>query len=422
MTQRADSSEPGPVKVIDFGLAKILDGQGSSRGSDGLLIGTPEYLAPEAWRGISSEIDARSDQWSLAVLTYRMLAGRLPFETSSDTVMLARAILGATPCPLRQLIPDLPPAVEAAVTQALAKDKELRFRSVLDFIRALHGLPLSGAVQLRRDPATALLDYRACQTAALLDCRERPLAGASEGRDRPAAAPADYGDRLAAAPADYRDGPPQGADSFREQPTAALVDYHDQLTHALGDYSDCPTVARLRVGSSSTQPVFRPPPPGVESTARLTAVPVLQTEAAPAPPWFSAQTPARIRAGIGRIRRWLLLSMLIIVTAAVAHSLSGWHAPPHFEAAAPRPGAPTPRCTSSPTLAPPDKEPPSAPAPLLLVSQPKLAGSDSPALPAQPTVVVGVHPVLETPTNRGGPRRSRLSKAPARTAPFSAPM
>ena len=176
LTQTPDSGEPGLVKVIDFGLAKILDGQGSSRGSDGLLIGTPEYLAPEAWRGISSDIDARSDQWSLAVLCYRMLSGRLPFDGCNDTVMLAREILSAAPHPLRRFVPDLPPHVEAAITQALAKDKELRFGSVLDFVRALYGLPLAGTVYLRREPQTALL-YRS----------ERPTVALSMNNDATAA-------------------------------------------------------------------------------------------------------------------------------------------------------------------------------------------------------------------------------------------
>ena len=105
-----------------------------------------------------------------------MLAGRMPFDGSYDTVMLAREILSATPHPLRQLIPDLPLHVEAAITQALAKDKGLRFPSVLDFVRALHGLPLSSTVHLRRDAPTAQLPYNERPTAALLDYSDRPTA------------------------------------------------------------------------------------------------------------------------------------------------------------------------------------------------------------------------------------------------------
>lgn len=129
------------VKVIDFGLSKWLDGQ--DRASDGLLIGTPEYLPPESWSGQSREVDARADQWALGVMTYRMLTGRLPFESHDDPAALAYEIRKCAPRPIRELLPDLPEHIEYAVTRALSKDKAQRFASVCEFVRELVRLPVT---------------------------------------------------------------------------------------------------------------------------------------------------------------------------------------------------------------------------------------------------------------------------------------
>lgn len=144
------------VKVIDFGLSKILDAE--SRGSDGLLIGTPEYLPPEAWSGCSGDVDMRADQWALAVLAYRLLSGRLPFDAHEDTVLLAHDIRTRPHRPLRELVPDLPSHIDAAISRALAKDKAQRFGTVSEFVRALHRLPLPAELRGRpaRPPAPTL--------------------------------------------------------------------------------------------------------------------------------------------------------------------------------------------------------------------------------------------------------------------------
>lgn len=140
------ATEPGArvrVKVIDFGLSKIFDDSGTNRGSDGLIIGTPEYLPPEAWRSDSSGVDARSDQWALGVLSYRVLSGRMPFGANQDIRLMCELIHSAMPQPLREQVPGLPAHIDAAVLRTMAKEKQQRFDSVLDFTRALRQLPLS---------------------------------------------------------------------------------------------------------------------------------------------------------------------------------------------------------------------------------------------------------------------------------------
>lgn len=128
------------VKVVDFGLSKFLGRKCRNETNQGTILGTPEYLSPEATLGLPSGVDYRTDQWALGVMAYRMLSGRLPFD-SDDMVTLLLAIRDRQPAPLSRLVPELPAHVDAAIRRAMAKKKEDRFATVQDFVRALDGLP-----------------------------------------------------------------------------------------------------------------------------------------------------------------------------------------------------------------------------------------------------------------------------------------
>lgn len=137
-----DNAERYRVKIIDFGLAKLLEHKVSKRGSDGMLIGTPIYLPPEAWSGVSADVDARADQWALGVLTYLMLSGYLPYEQEkSDSLSWALQVHRMPPRRLRELLPRVPNHVDCAVARALSREKEQRFPNISDFVHALHDLP-----------------------------------------------------------------------------------------------------------------------------------------------------------------------------------------------------------------------------------------------------------------------------------------
>lgn len=165
------------VKVIDFGLAKYLEERHINRGSDGMLIGTPEYLAPESWTGVSAHVDTRADQWALAVLAFRLLSGRLPFGSQLDTLRLGREIVSGTPRSLRELVPEVPEYVEQALSRALAKEKNERFHGIRDFVWAFTARPLnpstlfSGSTAIRRVPA----EPRLSDETRRLEVDELPL-------------------------------------------------------------------------------------------------------------------------------------------------------------------------------------------------------------------------------------------------------
>jgi hypothetical protein len=137
------------VKVVDFGLGKILGSPGQLTAEE-LIIGTPKYLSPEATLGTVALVDAKTDQWALAVCAYQLLSGTLPFE-DRDIVQLISKIRAANPPPLSVIMPGIPPYAAAAIHRALSLRKEDRFESVLDFSHALRGGQASQQNQSRQD-------------------------------------------------------------------------------------------------------------------------------------------------------------------------------------------------------------------------------------------------------------------------------
>ncbi len=119
--------------LTDFGLAKILGG-GKKLTHTGIGMGTPDYMAPEQAQGLPG--DGRADLYSLGVVLYEMLTGRVPFEADSSMGVVVKHITDPPPPP-RQFNPSIPPAVEKVILKALEKDPARRFQSAEAMIAAL---------------------------------------------------------------------------------------------------------------------------------------------------------------------------------------------------------------------------------------------------------------------------------------------
>jgi serine/threonine-protein kinase len=137
-------TETGTLKVMDFGIARVL---GTSRMTkQGNIVGTIEYMSPEQVRG--QETDARSDIYSLGILLYEMLTGRVPFSSDSEFDLMKMQIDDA-PQPPRVFSAQIPHAVEQAIMRALAKRSEARFQGAGEFRNALSGALGSASAPVR---------------------------------------------------------------------------------------------------------------------------------------------------------------------------------------------------------------------------------------------------------------------------------
>ncbi|MEM6961566.1 MAG: HDOD domain-containing protein, partial [Myxococcota bacterium] len=130
---------PNFVKVLDFGIAKLVREETGGRTIPGTLIGTPGYMSPEQAIG-SADLDHRSDVYSLGIVCYEMLTGTVPF-TSEHLGQLVLAHCSETPKPLREHRQEVSPWLEQLVLRTLAKRPEDRFESMATLRAALQDGP-----------------------------------------------------------------------------------------------------------------------------------------------------------------------------------------------------------------------------------------------------------------------------------------
>ncbi len=119
------------VKVMDFGIAKMAS---SSKTQTNIVLGTPTYMSPEQIAG--KKVDGRSDIFSLGVVLFEMLSGRPPFTADNLSALLFAITHNPHPS-MKVIRPDLPPAIQHVLNQALEKDPALRFRRAAEFAQEL---------------------------------------------------------------------------------------------------------------------------------------------------------------------------------------------------------------------------------------------------------------------------------------------
>ena len=132
--------QPDFVKVLDFGIAKILDSDMPGLTRNDVVCGTPQYMAPEQATG--SQLDARCDLYAIGVILYQMATGHLPFDGQNSMEVLTKHV-NEPPVPPRQRQPDAPisEAMEALILRALEKDPALRPQSAAEFRQLLLEVP-----------------------------------------------------------------------------------------------------------------------------------------------------------------------------------------------------------------------------------------------------------------------------------------
>ena len=126
----------GEAMVMDFGIAKAVSAAGSENLTQtGMMVGTPAYVSPEQGAG-ETNLDGRSDQYSLACMLYEMLSGERPFSGGSLQAVLAKRFSGM-PRPLRSLRSAIPESVENAIAKAMATEASARYATSAHFAQAL---------------------------------------------------------------------------------------------------------------------------------------------------------------------------------------------------------------------------------------------------------------------------------------------
>jgi len=137
--------ESGNCTLMDFGIAKIIEGSKEFTQTGGIL-GTPAYMSPE--QGSGQKIDHRSDIYSLGIILYEMVTGKPPFEAETPVAVIFKHVHDPLPPPSK-LVPDLSEDVERVLLKSLTKNPEDRYQSVREMVDAL-----SSAVSktLRREP------------------------------------------------------------------------------------------------------------------------------------------------------------------------------------------------------------------------------------------------------------------------------
>ena len=202
-------TESGQTKVLDFGIAKVLQGDDQSSvpvmsrprapktnlededdselTNAGAMMGTLSYMAPEQW-GIGVAIDHRADIWAVGIMLFKMLAGKHPLDPLKGHQLMVTGMLD-TPMPsLRSKAPDVPPELAAIVDRCLMKRKEQRFPDAVTLLRALEPfLPGRYTRELRIDesPYAGLSAFQENDAARFFGRGEEIAATVNRVRERP---------------------------------------------------------------------------------------------------------------------------------------------------------------------------------------------------------------------------------------------
>lgn len=147
----------GVVKVVDFGLSRVLDAVGSGPNQAtraGQIVGTPHFMSPEQFEG--GAVDARSDIYSLGASFFRLITGEFPFQRCGTIVQLMKAHLLDAPPAATAINPELPPEVDQIIQRCMAKRPDDRFQSAGELAEAFEQLATTGSPAASRFATVAV--------------------------------------------------------------------------------------------------------------------------------------------------------------------------------------------------------------------------------------------------------------------------
>src|SRR5215212_98259 len=147
----------GNIFLTDFGIAKLLESASPRLTQTDAIMGTPAYISPE--QAQSQSVDQRADIYSLGIILYEMVTGRVPFLADTPLAVLFKHI--SDPLPLPSLVkPDIPPSIEQVILKALAKDPKDRFSTAEEFVAAWkHALEEIETVRRAPEPTSTPTRY-----------------------------------------------------------------------------------------------------------------------------------------------------------------------------------------------------------------------------------------------------------------------
>jgi eukaryotic-like serine/threonine-protein kinase len=279
------------LKILDFGISKQQSTKAQWKELTGkAVLGTPAYMSPEQLRS-SKNVDARADIWSLGVVMYELLTGRMPFDGEGPGEVFA-AILEKTPVPLRQHRSELSQVWEDVVMRCLLRDPGARFQDVGALAHALAPLAsarwkhlpgavvqaVAGPVRSLAKEGIALVD--AAVAAAVTSLPPPMMRLPLSGRESPNATFVTNKTMVAEVP------PPHAATSRRRLPVAAAAAFATVLMVlglAVGrrGVSNPSSHAAAARPVATTQATISAPEPPAEPAVALPALPAVEPVAAP---------------------------------------------------------------------------------------------------------------------------------------------
>jgi serine/threonine-protein kinase len=257
-------SKRGAVKVMDFGVARLVDRNRQTR--VGVAVGTRLYLSPEQLRG--HDVEGRADVYAMGVVLFELITGRMVFEANSEYDLLM-AQLNTPPPPASGIVSGIPVTLDELILRAMAKRPEERFASARDFRQALLDLIAPSAERFVAPPPPPL--------------RTAPPINATRIAEPPAATPAAPPPVTPAPPTTMADHDASAIDEVSQPPATpagetriadATPPWHGAPATRIADAPHTAPVGATHIGDAQYVPPTRfdaPPPPVQPGAARAAA-------------------------------------------------------------------------------------------------------------------------------------------------------